>query len=243
MNPPIIASKIIKFIKKNTPPGGVILGLSGGIDSAVVAYLAVVALGKKKVFGVLAPSVSNSSADLRLGKMVADVLGIKYKILSIEPIVKSFKKASGIFENKKSLGNLKARTRMALLYGEANERSAMVLGTGNKTEIMSGYFTKHGDGGVDLLPLGDLYKTEVRALAKYLGVPQEIIDRPPTAGLWSGQTDEGEMGITYDELDKILEARAKRKSLRGFSVSLVKKVERFVKNSAHKRALPPICKI
>ena len=132
---------------------------------------------------------------------------------------------------------------MSILYAKANEIGGLVLGTGNKSEIMTGYFTKYGDGGADILPIGDLYKTEVRALAKQLKIPQEIIDRPPTAGLWDGQTDESEMGITYELLDKTLFAIAHKKSLSKFPANKIKLVKDMISNSSHKRQLPPICKI
>ena len=132
---------------------------------------------------------------------------------------------------------------MSILYAKANEINGLVLGTGNKSEIMTGYFTKYGDGGADILPIGDLYKTQVKALAKKLKIPQEIIDRAPTAGLWDGQTDEGEIGITYELLDQILYALEKKKSLSKFPASKVKLVKKMISNSSHKRQLPPICKI
>jgi NAD+ synthase len=129
---------------------------------------------------------------------------------------------------------------MATLYYLANARNCLVAGTGNKTEVMVGYFTKHGDNGVDMLPLGDLYKGQVWELAREIGVPQPVIDRPPTAGLWPGQTDEGEIGITYAVLDAILAALAKGQEPNA-DLSDVAQVRRMIAASAHKRALPPIC--
>lgn len=142
-----------------------------------------------------------------------------------------------------------ARERMSILYDWALVLRGLVLGTSNKTELSMGYFTKYGDGGVDLEPLGDLYKTQVRQLAKYIGVPQSIIRRRPSAGLWPGQTDEGELGINYEELDKILYCMLEKKhSIKklltlGFSIENVEKVKNFVKNSKHKRRLPPVARI
>jgi len=140
--------------------------------------------------------------------------------------------------DKKNIGNLKARIRMSFLYGKANKLNALVLGTGNKSEIMVGYFTKYGDGGVDLLPLGDLYKNEVRELAKNLGVPSEIINRPPSAGLWEGQTDEQELGISYEELDEILHAIENDQDLSGFDDDSVELVKKYTRDSEHKRKQP-----
>lgn len=142
-----------------------------------------------------------------------------------------------------------ARERMSVLYDWALSLRALVLGTSNKTELILGYFTKYGDGGVDLEPLGDLYKTQVRQLARYLGISGPIINRPPSAGLWPGQTDEGELGINYEELDKILYCMFEKKySIKklltlGFSIENIEKVKNFIKNSEHKRRLPPVARI
>ena len=138
--------------------------------------------------------------------------------------------------------NLKPRLRMLVLYYFANKLNYLVCGTGNKSEIMAGYFTKHGDGATDILPIGDLLKKEVRKLAKELGIPEHIITKPPTAGLWPGQTDEGEMGITYPELDDILE-RLENKRKQVLPKKKVDKVKEMIKSSEHKRQGPKICYI
>ncbi len=234
--------KIIQFIKHHVGDKPVVIGLSGGIDSSVVAFLATEALGADKVHVIMSPSDSNTSEDLELAKRVAKILNLKSYVFSIEPMLEAFQKSTNnLYSSQYSTGNLKARIRMSLLYGEANEIGGIVLGTGNKTELMIGYFTKYGDGGVDLLPIGDLYKTEERELAKHIGVPQEIIDRPPTAGLWEGQTDEEEIGITYEVLDKILKAIEDDASLDGFESADVEKVKEMMKNSTHKNTTAPIC--
>lgn len=242
MNEAKTIQKITKFIQKQVGNKPVVLGLSGGIDSALVAYLAVQALGNKKVFGLILPSSTNTIQDLELAKMVAKKLKIKSSVINIDNIIQSYTNILKQKSNKTLIGNLKARTRMTLLYAKANELNGMVLGTGNKTELMIGYFTKYGDGGVDLLPIGDLYKTQVRQLAKHLHISQEIIDRPPTAGLWDGQTDEAEIGLTYEKLDQILEALEKKKDLKKFAKADISKVKKLIKNSEHKRQLPKIAK-
>jgi NAD+ synthase len=138
--------------------------------------------------------------------------------------------------------NIKPRMRMAALYALAQMEGYLVAGTGNKSEIMIGYFTKYGDGGVDVEPLGDLYKWQVRQLARAVGVPQPVIDRPPTAGLWAGQTDEGEMGFTYEQVDAALVAIEQGETT-GVVPEILARVQKMIADSAHKRALPPICPV
>ena len=177
------------------------LGVSGGIDSTVVAYLAVNALGKDKLHGIIMPYVRNQNMDD--GLELSQKLGIPHEVIEIKDLVDAYGKID-FFNNKVAKGNLMARIRMCLLYGKANKDNLMVLGTSNKTEIMLGYFTKYGDGGVDILPIGGLLKNEVRSLAKELKIPTQITNKTPSAGLWEGQTDEGEMGFSYEELDKAI---------------------------------------
>lgn len=238
-----IQQKIIDFIRKETDGKSVVISLSGGIDSALTASLAVKALGKDKIQALLLPSASNTRDEMKLAVLIANLLEIKYKILDIEKILQVYLENCDYFKTKLSVGNLKARIRMSLLYGLASTTKSMVVGTGNKSEIMIGYFTKYGDAGCDLLPIGDLYKTQVRALAKYMNIPQAIIDQAPTAGLWIGQTDENEIGILYEELDKILEAMENKKNLSNFNEAEVQLVQKYIKRTQHKRKMPKICKI
>jgi NAD+ synthase len=154
-----------------------------------------------------------------------------------------------MLENNLVIGNAMARFRMVLLYAYSNYLNYLVLGTSNKTEIMVGYITKYGDGGIDFEPCGDLYKTHIRILAEYLDIPEEIRKKPPSAGLWDGQTDEGELGITFDDLDLILLALSKDyseeqivKELK-YESEMVKKVIKMIKTSEHKRNMPPILEI
>ncbi len=222
--------------------GGVVVGVSGGIDSATVAYLAVRALGKDKVLGLIMPYYENG--DLEDAKLVCESLGIEYRVVSIKPIVDEFERAVGELDVK-SRGNVMARTRMVLLYAHANAMNRLVLGTSNRSEVLTGYFTKWGDGASDYAPLINLYKTEVWEIAKLLGVPERIIKKKPTAGLWEGQTDEDELGISYRLLDEILwrmvdlgKEKAEIAEELKIPLERVEYVEKLVKGSEHKRRLP-----
>jgi NAD+ synthase len=172
---------------------GVVLGMSGGVDSSVVAVLAKKGLGDG-VLGLILPCHSDPT-DVEHAQRVATKFDIKTEYVDLTPIFGCLLKTLPP-GGRLAVGNLKPRLRMATLYYYANSRNYLVMGTGNKCELACGYFTKYGDGGVDILPLGDLLKTQVRKLACELGIPEEIITKPPSAGLWEGQTDEGEMGIT-----------------------------------------------
>ena len=178
--------------------------MSGGIDSTLVAYLSCEALGKENVFGVIMPSETTPTEDSVHGIEIAQKLGIEYAKIPIDSILNEFLSVSQLEDNDLAIGNLKARIRMSIIYYYANQKNYLVTGTGNKSEILIGYFTKHGDGACDFEPIGDLYKTEVFELSRLLDVPTEIIDKPPRAGLWDNQTDEAEIGMSYDLLDQIL---------------------------------------
>ena len=200
---------IIKFIQDKVSEAnakGLVVGLSGGIDSTLTAYLATEAVGKENVFGIVMPSTTTPTEDKIHGTDIAKILGIDYKEMAIDSILNEFLSVTQYkTENEQlAIGNLKARIRMSIIYYYANSKGYLVSGTGNKSEILIGYFTKHGDGACDIEPIGDLYKTDVFELAKYIGVPEEIINKPPRAGLWNNQTDEDEIGMTYENLDKIL---------------------------------------
>ncbi len=178
--------------------------MSGGIDSTLVAYLACEAVGKENVFGIIMPSTTTPTEDKIHGISIAQGLGIDYKEIAIDSILNEFLLMTQLEENNLAIGNLKARIRMSIIYYFANQKNYLVSGTGNKSEILIGYFTKHGDGACDIEPIGDLYKTDVYKLSENMGVPQEIIDKPPRAGLWNNQTDEAEIGMSYDLIDQIL---------------------------------------
>jgi len=237
----------IRNVVKKAKARGVVVGLSGGIDSSVVATLCVKALGRDKVLGVIMPERDSDPKDIEHAKMIAEKLGIRYIISDITDILKAFG-AGGYVPTKEfdriADGNLKARIRMCILYYFANRRKLLVAGTSNKSELYMGYGTKYGDLGSDFLVIGNLFKTEVRELAKYLGIPQEIIDKPPSAGLWKGQKDEEELGITYEVLDRILEriekGEDKEKISKDLNVPLSQVEEVLNRIEANKHKLGPI---
>jgi len=235
--------KIIKWIKKQVRLAraeGIVMGLSGGVDSAVVAALVKQAVGPRRLLVLILPCHSQIQ-DLKDAKLVAKKLDIKTKTIDLlkiyDTLIKVLPKAGSLAK-----ANLKPRLRMLVLYYFANKLNYLVCGTGNKSELMVGYFTKHGDGATDILPIGGLLKRQVRELARELGIPNRIITKPPSAGLWLGQTDEGEMGLTYPELDEILE-RIENKNKQILTQEKVNKVKRMIKRSAHKRQGPRICYI
>ncbi len=200
-------SDIIEFIKSKiseSKTNGIVVGLSGGIDSTLIAYLACEAVGKDNVFGIVMPSTTTPTEDKIHGIEIARKLGIDYKEIAIDGILNEYLSQSQLEDNNLAIGNLKARIRMSIIYYFANHKNYLVSGTGNKSEILIGYFTKHGDGACDMEPIGDLFKTDVYKLSKFMGIPKEIIEKPPRAGLWNNQTDEDEIGMSYDLLDQIL---------------------------------------
>ena len=198
---------ILNFIRTKVSEShtdGIVVGLSGGIDSTLAAYLACEAVGKDKVFGITMPSSTTPTEDNVHGIEIAERLGINYKQIAIDSILNEFLSMTQLEEDNLAIGNLKARIRMSIIYYHANAKNYLVCGTGNKSEILIGYFTKHGDGACDMEPIGDLYKSDVYRLSEFLDIPHEILDKPPRAGLWNNQTDEDEIGMGYDLLDRIL---------------------------------------
>lgn len=244
-----LADEIVAWMRarlQDASAKGFVVGLSGGIDSAVTAALCKRAAGEN-VLGVWMPCHSVPEDEL-YSRMAATALGIELQTVdlcavydvfmaSLEPSTPSGE-AMHSDRLKMARANLKPRLRMSTLYYLAQSYGYLVAGTGNKPELMVGFFTKYGDGGVDLEPLGDLFKHEVRQLAQALNVPQQIVARTPSPGLWPGQTDEGEMGITYAEIDAILAAwdAGREPDLPAPSIA---KVKGMVERSAHKRAMPP----
>ena len=227
---------------------GAVIGLSGGIDSTTVAYLAVDALGADAVHGLLMPSSVNPDADESDAERVATALEIEYDTVEIGPIVDAFVDAAPdhAAEDRMALGNVRVRTRAVLNSFLANAEGKLVLGTGNRSEAATGYFTKYGDQAVDCNPIGNLYKCQVRQLARELGVPEDLVTRTPTAAMWEGQTDEEEMGLGYDDLDAILALHvhgplSKHATVETLDIAgeAVDRVVELHETSAHKRALPP----
>lgn len=247
---------IARFISErvnDAAADGVSIGLSGGLDSSVAADLCARALGRDRVLGVMMPESQSDPIDFDHAKLLAAKIGIEHIVVDISEPMKTFSETFSEpldeFENKLSMANLKARTRMVVLYYIANGSNRLVCGCGNKTELMMGYFTKFGDGAADFLPIGDLYKTQVREMAERLGVPDEIRKKLPSAGLWRGQTDEEEFGMSYELLDEILYGFEKGLTRGEISqkaecdISKVEMVGERIRRSVHKRRLPLIPKI
>lgn len=228
------ASDISDWISEqveNANARGAVFGLSGGLDSSVVGALLRMALGEK-CLGLIMPCY-NAKADLEDARKIASLFDIPVEEVNLERIFDSFLTVlPEISEIAKA--NIKPRIRMATLYAFANDRGYLVVGTGNKSELSVGYFTKYGDGGADILPIGNIYKTDLIPLARELGTPVNVIEKPPSAGLWDGQTDEAEMGMTYSELDYVLKA-LERGVEPDVSFELVGKVRTMIEKSAHKR--------
>jgi len=223
---------------KEAKAEGVVFGLSGGVDSACVAVLCQRVLGNNAL-GLILPYHSQPE-DVKYADLVAEKFGIKTVRVVLANIYDDFlgrlPKSSNLVR-----GNLKPRLRMATLYYFANLHNYLVVGTGNKSELTVGYFTKYGDGAADILPLGGLLKTDVRKLARELDIPEEIIKRMPSAGLWDNQTDEGELGLSYEELDKTILA-IETNNLQSVSPEILRRVKDLIQGSNHKREPIPIFK-
>jgi NAD+ synthase len=226
---------------------GAVLGLSGGIDSTLTAYLAVEALGTEAVRGLVMPSEVNTDENMSDAERVAEDLGLPYDVIDIGPVVDAFVESypEGA-DDRMALGNVRVRTRGVFNYFVANAESRIVLGTGNRSEALTGYFTKYGDQAVDCNPIGNLYKRQVRQLARHVGVPDDLVEKAPSAEMWEGQTDEEEMGLTYDLLDAILVlhvdgplSKTATAATLDVSTEPVERVTDLVARSEHKRSMPP----
>jgi NAD+ synthase len=242
---------LAEFIRTKLDRAGkrkLVVGLSGGVDSAVASCLAVEALGPESLHCLLMPYRTSSPESVEDANELVSRLGVQAETIDISPMVDAFTEVSGAV-GRIRLGNVMARVRMILLFDRSADLDALVLGTSNKSELLLGYGTLHGDVASALMPLGDLYKTQVNVLAEELGVPESIRRKPPSADLWPDQTDEDELGFSYDEVDRMLallvDERMSPQAVirRGFSPQLVERVIRVVVASQFKRRLPAIAKL
>lgn len=242
---------LTSFIKSEVTRVGysrAVIGLSGGIDSALSFVLAVEALGNENVLAVRMPYKSSSADSLEHAEMLVEQLQVPCETMAITDMVEPlFATDPGMSKQRK--GNIMARQRMIVLYDRSEAFKGLVIGTSNKTEILLGYSTLWGDMASALNPIGDLYKAQVRQLSRALGIPSVIIDKPPSADLWTGQTDEGELGFTYEEVDKLLyllvdqRYSAKECIEEGFDEKFVHSVISRVRRNQFKRMMPPIAKL
>ena len=246
-----VHNELVKFLRENFKKAGfskAVLGLSGGIDSALVAYLLRDALGKENVLAIMMPYKSSNPDSLNHAKLVVEDLKINAKTIEITDMIDAY------FKNEKEasslrMGNKMARERMSILFDYSSKENALVVGTSNKTEIYLGYSTQFGDSACALNPIGDLYKTNIWDLSRYLKIPNELIEKKPSADLWEGQTDEQEMGLTYKEADQVLyrmleENKTVKEILaEGFNKDLVDNILKRMNRSEYKRRMPLIAKI
>lgn len=246
-----VHNELVKFLRENFKKAGfskAVLGLSGGIDSALVAYLLRDALGKENVLAIMMPYKSSNPDSLNHAKLVVEDLKINAKSIEITDMIDAY------FKNEEEasslrMGNKMARERMSILFDYSSKENALVVGTSNKTEIYLGYSTQFGDSACALNPIGDLYKTNIWDLSRYLKIPNELIEKKPSADLWEGQTDEQEMGLTYKEADQVLyrmleENKTVKEILaEGFSKDLVDNILKRMNRSEYKRRMPLIAKI
>jgi NAD+ synthase len=241
---------ILQFIRDvvdDAGAEGAVLGLSGGIDSTATAYLAVEALGTENLHGLVMPSVVNTDENMSDAERVAQELGIEYDVVEIQPVAETFFDAfPEAADDRMAAGNVYVRVRGVLNYFVANHENKVVLGTGNRSEALAGYFTKYGDQAVDCNPIGNLYKQQVRQLAAHVGVAEDLVMKTPSAEMWSGQTDEEEMGMDYDTLDAVLALHvdgplSKSATTKHLDVTeaQVDRVVELYERSEHKRHTPP----
>ena len=246
-----VHNELVEFLRESFKKTGfskAVLGLSGGIDSALVAYLLRDALGKENVLAIMMPYKSSNPDSLNHAKLVVEDLGINSKTIEITDMIDAY------FKNEEEatslrMGNKMARERMSILFDYSSKENALVVGTSNKTEIYLGYSTQFGDSACALNPIGDLYKTNIWDLSRYLKIPNELIEKKPSADLWEGQTDEQEMGLTYKEADQVLyrmleeNKKVEEVLAEGFNKDLVDNIVRRMNRSEYKRRMPLIAKI
>nr|AAZ32455.1 NH(3)-dependent NAD+ synthetase [uncultured euryarchaeote Alv-FOS1] len=233
---------ITHFISDFVGDGKVVVGLSGGLDSAVVLKLCAMSLGPERVLAVHMPDSVTPEEESEDARNVAKEAEVEFREIRIDDAVETIADMAAL-ESSGAVANLKARVRMSVLFGIANQESRLVAGTSNKSELLTGYFTKYGDGASDFAPIGDLYKTQVRALAEKIGIPERILKKAPSANLLPGQTDEAELGVDYDTLDEVLHGielnltPAEIMEIGEFDEALVSKIYALYLKSRHKRVL------
>ncbi|MEJ2011252.1 MAG: NAD+ synthase [Anaerolineales bacterium] len=251
INPELTTRILTGFIRSEIQRAGFergVVGVSGGIDSALACFLSAQAIGPENVLALMLPYASSSPESREHAKLVIEKTGVQSKTYDITPMVEPyFESHPGMDQVRR--GNVMARARMIVLYDHSAAFDGLVIGTGNKTEILLGYTTLFGDSASALNPIGDLYKTQVRQLARAIGVPEIIIEKPPSADLWVGQTDEGELGFTYADVDRLLfklvDQRYSPQSCieAGFNRTFVENVVERIRQTQYKRVLPPIAKL
>ena len=229
--------QMLRYAYWNTGCTGIVIGLSGGIDSAVAAAFCCRAVGPEKVLGLSLPSSVSNPVDLEDARALCQKLGMPHKTVSIDPMLEGYKTIPEFVETPYLLGNLMARIRMGVLYYYANRDHRLVCGTSNRSEYMLGYCTKYGDNAADIQPLLHLYKTEIYVVARELGIPEPIMKKVPSAGLWEGQSDEKEIGLSYAEIDAALKALPDRQWQA--QTPAEERVLALVKKSGHKRLPVP----
>jgi NAD+ synthase len=251
LNTKIVRELLVRFIKDQTTNAGftkAVIGVSGGVDSAVSAMLAAEALGKENVLGVMIPYRTSNPKSVEDARLVIQATGIRSELVDISKMVDGYCEENKITDSLRR-GNVMARMRMIVLYDLSAREKALVIGTSNKTEILVGYGTQHGDLASAINPVGDLYKSQIWQLAEALGVPKSVIEKAPSADLWEGQTDETEMGVTYAKLDALLyemidERHTDEELMKlGFEEMLVKKVRGMIQRNQFKRRPPVIAKV
>jgi len=251
LNAEVVRELLVSFVRDESKNAGFhkgVLGVSGGVDSAVSAYLTAAALGKDNTLAVIMPYKSSNPKSVEDAQLVAQRLGIRSELVDITPMVDAYCDLRNVKDNVRR-GNVMARMRMIVLYDISARERALVIGTSNKTEMMVGYGTLYGDTASAINPIGDLYKTQVWQLARALGVPQNIVDKIPTADLWEGQSDEAELGVSYNRLDSLLyrlvdERRSDEELAKlGFEPEFVGRVKSLIQKSQFKRRPPLIAKV
>jgi NAD+ synthase len=251
LNVKLVRDLLVRFVKDEIQNAGftnAVIGISGGVDSAVSAMVASEALGAENVLGVMMPYRTSNPASVDDAKLLARQIGIRTELVDISAMVDAYCEQNKITEPLRR-GNVMARMRMVVLYDLSAREKALVIGTSNKTELLVGYGTQHGDLASAINPIGDLYKSQIWQLAEALGVPKSIIEKAPSADLWEGQTDEHEMGVTYAKLDALLyemvDERHSDEELvpLGFDASLISRIRKLIQKNQFKRRPPVIAKV